>query len=169
MQQEGGRVVCKKLASQSEQLIDDYAHFLSLSLVHGQVPLTALTILAHWLSSHHSSTMVWRQRHNNVSASGRRGRDRCQSIWRKIHSRRCCFPFDSWSENTTKSTTFGHYYRGSLLTRTMRFCCTNCLCTCSLLSDLSNLANQDLNKQNGNLQKQTFKSEYIGCGQLKRK
>lgn len=90
----------------------------------------------------------------------RRGRDRCQSIWRKIHSRRCRFPFDSWSENTTKSTTLGHYYRaGSSLFWQGR--CVSAARTVYVAyymqsTELSNLANQDLNKQNGNLQKQTL-------------
>lgn len=167
MQQEGGRVVCKKLASQSEQLIGDYAHFLSLSLVHGQVPLTSLTILAHWLSSHHSSTMVWRQRHNNVSASGRRaaryvvavtvvnrfdgrftldGAVSLSIVGRKTRpsQRPSVTIIELGALSFDKDVAFLLHELFMLLT------------TCSLLSDLSNLANEDLNKRNGNLQKQTL-------------
>lgn len=166
MQQEGGRVVCKK-TRQSVRTADRRLCALSLTLAGpraSSVDFSYNTGSLAFISSQLNNGMTSASQQcvcfRTPCRALRRGRDRCQSIWRKIHSRRCCFPFDSWSENTTKSTTLGHYYRA----RSSLFWQGRCVSaartvyvayysTCSLLSDLSNLSNQDLNKENGNLQK----------------
>lgn len=105
-------VLSAKRTRQSEQLIDDYAHFLSLSLVHGQVPLTSLTIrltdfhlitAQQWYDISVTTMCLLPDATLRRAATVRSGRDRCKSICRKIHSRRCCFPFDSRSEKTRPS------------------------------------------------------------------